>query len=151
MSCVGQNDLAFVAGFLVATGLFWVGGGFLWLLVCLRRLSRIRIRLTGVPAHGEVIGMVVRSDVKGTVLNSPQVRYFSAEGGEPVLTQAVGYRNRHVVTTGAQVRLWYDPLKPQLILVSRFDIKPRDFVALVGAALTTAVGIGLEALAYFIA
>lgn len=148
---MGQDDLAFVAGFLAATGLFWFVGGALWLVVCLRRLSKIRIRLTGVPTRGEVIGMVVRTDVKGAVINSPQVRYFSPTGGEPVVTQAVGYRNRHVVTTGAQVRLWYDPLNPELILVSRFDIKARDFAALIGATLTTGIGVALEVLAYIFA
>jgi hypothetical protein len=147
---MAADDMSFVAGFLAASGLFWIGGGALWLAACARRLSRVRLRLVGVPTRGEVIGMVVSCDASGAVRNAPRVRYF-ASTGPPVVTRAYGYRPHQSVATGAQVRLWYDPLKPQLILVSRFDIKPRDFVALVGAALTTAIGIGLETLAYFIA
>jgi hypothetical protein len=147
---VRADDMAFVSGFLVATGFFWILFGGLWLVFCLRRLSRIRIRLVGVPTRGEVIGMVVRSDAKGTVLNSPQVRYFSPQGPS-VVTKAVGYRSRQMVVTGAQVRLWYDPLRPERILVSRFDICPRDFLALTVSSVFTGIGVALEVAAYLIA
>ena len=146
---MAPDDSAFVSGFLAATGVFWSLGGLVWLILCLRQLSRIRVRLTGVKTRGEVIGMVVRSDNNGNVLNAPQVRYFSPQG-PPVVTQAFGYRNRQMVVTGAEVRLWYDPLRPERILVSRFDLRPRDFMALFGAGATVAVGVALEFAAYVI-
>ena len=143
------DDLAFVSGFLAATGFFWVVCGVLWLVFCVRRLARIRVRLVGVPTQGEVIGMVVRSDAKGSVLNAPQVRYFSPSG-PAVVTQAIGYRNRQLVVTGAQVRIWYDPLRPERILVHRFDIRLRDFMALTCASLVTGIGVALEIAAYLV-
>ena len=146
---MAPDDSAFVSGFLAATGVFWSLGGLVWLVLCLRQLSRIRVRLTGVKTRGEVIGMVVRSDNSGNVLNAPQVRYFSPQG-PPVVTQAFGYRSRQMVVTGAEVRLWYDPLRPERILVSRFDLRVRDFVAFTGAVLVTAVGIALEVVAFTI-
>jgi hypothetical protein len=146
---MAPDDSAFVSGFLAATGVFWSLGGLIWLILCLRQLSRIRVRLTGVKTRGEVIGMVVRSDNSGNVLNAPQVRYFSPQG-PPVVTQAFGYRSRQMVVTGAEVRLWYDPLRPERILVSRFDLRPRDFMALFGAGATVAVGVALEFAAYVI-
>ena len=144
---MAANDLSFVSGFLAATGVFWSVGGMIWLSTCVRRLSTFRIRLLGVPTCGEVIGMVVCSDAHGTVLNSPQVRYFSPLG-PPVVTHAHGYRNRQFVVTGAQVRLWYDPLRPERILVSRFDLRFRDLVAFAGATLVTSAGIALEVFAF---
>jgi hypothetical protein len=146
---MAASDLSFLSGFFAATGVFWSIGGMIWLSACLRRLAMIRIRFTGVPTRGEVIGMVVCSDANGTVLNSPQVRYFSPDG-PPVVTHAYGYRNRQLVVTGAQVRLWYDPLRPERILVSRFDLRIRDFVACTGAVLVTAAGIALEIAAFTI-
>jgi hypothetical protein len=146
---MAANDLSFVSGFLAATGVFWSIGGMVWLSACLRRLAMIRIRLLGVPTRGEVIGMVVCSDAHGTVLNAPQVRYFSPDG-PPVVTHAYGYRNRQLVVTGAQVRIWYDPLRPERILVSRFDLRLRDLVAFTGASLVTAAGIALEIVAFTI-
>ena len=147
---MATDDLLFVSGFLAATGVFWTGGGLLWLGVCVRRLARIRILLLGVPTRGEVIGMVVCSDAGGTILNSPRVRYFSPSGGPPVVARAYGYRPRQTVATGAQVRLWYDPLRPERILVSRFDLRFRDFAAFAAACLVTAIGVGMEVAAYSI-
>ena len=137
------DDLSFVSGFLAASGIFWIGGGVLWLTACAQRLFRLRIRLLGVPTHGEVIGMIVSCDASGTIRNAPRVRYF-APTGPPVVTHAYGYRPDHSVAKGAQVRLWYDPLRPERILVSRFDLRPRDFLASAGALVVTAVGIGME-------
>ena len=144
---MAANDLSFVSGFLAATGVFLSVGGMVWVTGCLRRLARIRIRLLGVPTRGEVIGMVVCSDANGVVLNAPQVRYFSP-AGPPVVTQAYGYRTRQLFVTGAEVRLWYDPLRPERILVSRFDLRPRDFVAFAAACGVCAGGIILEVAAF---
>jgi hypothetical protein len=144
---MAADDLSFVSGFLAATGVFLSVGGMIWVSACLRRLARIRIRLLGVPARGEVIGMVVRSDANGVVLNSPQVRYFSP-AGPPVVTRAYGYRARQLFVTGAEVRIWYDPLRPERILVSRFDLRFRDFVAFAGACAVAGSGIGLEVAAF---
>ena len=140
---MAADDPSFVSGFLAASGMFWIGGGTLWLAACAQRLFRLRIRLLGVPARGEVIGMVVSCDASGTVRNAPRVRYF-ASAGPPVVTRAYGYRQHRTVATGAQVRLWYDPLRPERILVSRFDLRPRDFLALAGALAVTAIGVGME-------
>jgi hypothetical protein len=144
---MAADDLSFVSGFLAATGVFLSVGGMVWLTGCVRRLARIRLRLLGVPTRGEVIGMVVCSDAHGTMLNAPQVRYFSPDG-PPVVTQAYGYRTRQVVVTGAQVRIWYDPLRPKRILVSRFDLRLRDFLAFACASLITTGGILLEVAAF---
>jgi len=89
----------------------------------------------------------VCSDANGAVLNSPQVRYFSPDG-PPVVTRAFGYRTRQFIVTGAQVRIWYDPLRPERILVSRFDLRVRDFVAFAGALLVTGIGVALEIVAF---
>ncbi|MFL6111417.1 MAG: DUF3592 domain-containing protein [Catenulispora sp.] len=140
---MAADDLSFVSGFLAASGMFWIGGGVLWLAACLRRLARLRLRLLGAPARGEVIGMVVSCDASGTVRNAPRVRYF-APAGPPVVARAYGYRPHQSMTTGAQVRLWYDPLRPERILVSRFDLRPRDFLALAGALAVTGVGVAME-------
>src|SRR4051812_22073273 len=140
---MAADDLSFVSGFLAASGMFWIGGGVLWLAACLQRLARLRLRLLGAPARGEVIGMVVSCDASGTVRNAPRVRYF-ATAGPPVVTRAYGYRPHQSVATGAQVRLWYDPLRPERILVSRFDLRPRDFLALAGALVVTGVGVAME-------
>lgn len=140
---MAADDLSFVAGFLAASGLFWTGGGVLWLSVCARRLARLRLRLVGVPTRGEVIGMVVSCDASGTVRNAPRVRYF-APTGPPVVTRAYGYRPHQSVATGAQVRLWYDPLRPERILVSRFDLRLRDWVELLGALVVLAIGVAME-------
>lgn len=140
---MAADDLSFVAGFLAASGLFWIGGGALWLAVCARRLSRIRLRLVGVPTRGEVIGMVVSCDASGAVRNAPRVRYF-ASAGPPVVTRAYGDRPHQSVATGAQVRLWYDPLRPERILVSRFDLRLRDWLELVGSLAVLAAGVGME-------
>ena|SRR6266568_4351220 len=144
---MAANDLSFVSGFLAATGVFLSVVGMGWLTGCVRRLARIRVRLLGVPTSGEVIGMVVCSDPHGVMLNAPQVRYFSP-AGPPVVTRAYGYRTRQIVVTGAQVRIWYDPLRPERILVSHFDLRLRDFVAFACAALITAGGIVLEVAAF---
>jgi hypothetical protein len=140
---MAADDLSFVAGFLAASGLFWIAGGVLWLAACARRLARLRLRLVGVPARGEVIGMVVSCDASGAVRNAPRVRYF-AQAGPPVVARAYGYRPHQSVVTGAQVRLWYDPLRPERILVSRFDLKLRDWLELVGALAVLAIGVGME-------
>ncbi|WP_194898751.1 DUF3592 domain-containing protein [Catenulispora pinisilvae] len=143
---MAADDMSFVAGFLAASGLFWTGGGALWLAVCARRLSRLRLRLVGVPARGEVIGMVVSCDASGAIRNAPRVRYF-APTGPPVVTRAYGYRPHQSVATGAQVRLWYDPLRPERILVSRFDLKLRDWLELVGALVVLGIGVMMEFMA----
>jgi hypothetical protein len=140
---MAADDLSFVAGFLAASGLFWIGGGALWLAACARRVARLRLRLLGVPTQGEVIGMVVSCDASGTVRNAPRVRYF-APTGPPVVTRAYGYRPHQSVATGAQVRLWYDPLRPERILVSRFDLRLRDWVELLGALLVLGIGFAME-------
>jgi hypothetical protein len=140
---MAADDMSFVAGFLAASGLFWTAGGLLWLSACARRLSRLRLRLVGVPARGEVIGMIVSCDASGAVRNAPRVRYF-ATTGPPVVTRAYGYRPHQSVATGAQVRLWYDPLRPERILVSRFDLKVRDWLELVGALVVLGIGVGME-------
>jgi hypothetical protein len=147
---MAAENLSFLSGFLAATGVFFSAGGLLWLAAAVRRLARYRIRLTGVPARGEVIGMDVRSDNHGVVLNAPQVRYFSPTG-PPVLTKAYGYRNRQLIVTGAEVRIWYDPLCPERILVKRFDLRPRDVVSFVFAVLTTTAGVLLEVAAFTLA
>jgi hypothetical protein len=144
------GDSSFVSGFLAATGLFCAAGGVVWLAGCARRLARLRLRLIGAPARGEVVGLEVHGDGVGSFLNSPRVRYFMA-CGPAVVTRAFGYRARQFVVTGAQVRLWYDPLRPERILVSRFDLRPRDFVAFACAAVATGLGIALEIVAYALA
>jgi len=149
MGVVRADDVAFVSGFLAATGFFAGVGGGLWLIFCVRRVARLRIRLIGVPASGEVIGMVVQGAPTGAVLNSPQVRYF-AKDGPPVVTSAMGYRAQQVFVTGAQVSLWYDPLRPEVILVAGFDVRLRDFLALAASSFVTAVGVVLEVAAYLI-
>jgi hypothetical protein len=83
-------------------------------------------------------------------VNSPRVRYFSPRG-PAVVTHSLGYRSRQLLPTGAEVRLWYDPLRPERILVSRFDLRPRDFVAFAAAAAAIALGVALEAAAYALA
>jgi hypothetical protein len=144
------GDLSFFSGFLAATGLFSSIAGLIFLPGCARRLARLRVRLVGAPARGEVVGLEVHGDGAGSFVNSPQVRYFSPRG-PAVVTHALGYRSRQLLPTGAQVRLWYDPLRPERILVSRFDLRPRDFVAFAAAAAAVALGVGLEIAAYALA
>ena len=68
-----------------------------------------------------------------------------------MVTHTLGYRNRQLLPTGVEVRLWYDPLRPERIWVSRFDLRPRDLVAFTAAAAAVALGVALEVLAYALA
>jgi hypothetical protein len=144
------GDMSFISGFLAATGLFSSLGGLVLLPGCARRLARLRVRLVGAPARGEVVGLEVLGDGAGSFVNSPRVRYFSPVG-PAVVTHALGYRHRQLLPTGAQVRLWYDPLRPERIWVSRFDLRLRDVLAFAVSAAAIALGVGLEVAAYALA